>query len=263
MPPSPKRADTPAEPRPGRLSRRRLALFGCAALLALAAALHAPLLTAAARVLVVDQSGTPATHLVLLGGDSRHDRAAAFLRENPAGRILLIEEVPDALVEHGVVPAAHVLDRRALAERGVPERAIEQLGSPAANDWQAMRRLGRWLADHPDARVAVLCDRFASRRLRIVVDAVLPPDAARRVSLRPLANHQYDETNWWRGRVGARQFVYAWLHLAYQRLRGEPPPRPATWDPDRYEAEIGGRRSEVGGRGSEILATSNQQPATP
>ncbi len=245
MSPSPKRADIPAKPHLGRLSRRRLALLGCAAILALAAAFHAPLLAAAARLLVVDQAGTPATHLVLLGGDSRHDRAAAFVREHPAGRILLIEGVPDTLVEHGILPSALVMDRQALAARGVPDSAVERIGDPAENGWQAMRRLGRWLADHPDAQAAVLCDRFASRRLRTVVDAVLPPDAARRVKIWPLARNDYDETNWWHGRIGARQFVYAWLHLAYQWLRGEPPSRPGTWDPDRYEAEVGGRQSGV------------------
>ena len=252
IPSPPKRADIPIKPRPGRLSRRRLALLGCTAILALAAVFHARLLTAAARLLVVDQVGTPATHLVLLGGDGRHDRAAAFLREHPAGRILLIEGVPDTLVEHGILPSAVVMDRQALAERGVPSSAVERIGEPAENGWQAMRRLGRWLADRPDARAAVLCDRFASRHQRTVVDAVLPPDAARRVKIWPLARHDYDETNWWRGRIGARQFVYAWLHLAYQRLCGEPPPRPCTWDPDRYEAEVGGRWSEVGGRRSEV-----------
>ncbi len=238
-PPTPKTIDVSLASNRRRLSKWWVALFACAAVLVLAAVFHARLLTAAARLLVVDQTGRPVTHLVLLGGDSRHDAAAAFLRQNPAGRILLIEAVPDTLVAHGIVPSAEVLDRRALAERGVPESAVETLGEPAENAWQAMRRLRGWLDAHPEAQVGVLCDRFAGRYHRTVVDAVLLPEAAGRVSLWALPHHEYDETNWWQRRTSARQFVYAWLHLAYQRLRGEPPPRPRRWNPDAYEAQIG------------------------
>ncbi len=240
--------------------RRGGGLLVCAAVLVLGVRFYPQLLAGAARVLVVDEremSGAglggdlpsplvprdplggrvksevsaiegspPLRFLVVLGGtaraDHRHDVAAEFVQRNPAGRIVLIEAVPDALVEHGVLPPDHVLDLAALAERGISEEAIEVIGEPADGPWQAMRRLGRWLGDRPGAAAAVVCDRFHSRCLRGIADAVLEPDVARRVRIWALAHRDYNESNWWHRRTSARQFVYAWLHLVFHRVRGEP-----------------------------------------
>jgi hypothetical protein len=232
----------------------RSRLFWGVVALAGLVALHPLLLCGGARLLVVDQPRGAVSHLVLVARDSAADRrhavAADFVRRNPAGRVLLIEAEPDTLVRCGIVPADEVLDRQALAERAVPAAAIELIRGAAADRWQAMHSLQRWLDAHPDARAAVLCDRFDSRLQRSVADAVLTPDAARRVTIWALPKREFDERNWWRTRRGARSLVYAWLSLTFHTLCGEPQEAERNWHPDGDEwGDWGGEEGGEGRRG--------------
>jgi hypothetical protein len=218
---------------------RRLAFLVVLAIgvLVALAVFHSAILRGCARLLIVDQTGGPVSHLVLVDGDRRHDLAADFVRGNPAGRILLIEAGPNTLVECGILPADEVLDRLALVERGVPDSAIELISGSTADQWRAIHALQRWLGEHPDAHTAVLCNRFDSRLLRAVADAVLAPDQAQRVAIWALPNREFDERNWWYTRDSARSFVYAWLRLAFHAVQGESQGGERRWDPDEYEKQ--------------------------
>ncbi len=234
---SPRPEEPPAPPAPRRSGRwtRRLAVLG--ALLLVAGLAHPLVLRALGRVLVVDQPCEAPSHVLLIGGDSAHDRAAELLRDDPRRRVLLIPWRPGRLTRVGLLPPAHQIARRALLERDVPAEAIHVLQGQARSQWQAARLLDDYLAAHPRAEVVVLCDRFASRRHRLVLDRVLDPRRAQRMSVRGLRDRRYDETDWWRVRRGAKEFLTAGIVLTHAWLAGETPPAP-EWDPDEYEREL-------------------------
>ena len=215
--------------------RRVLLVVAALALAGIVA--HRQLLTAAAGLLVVDQTNGKASDVLVLGGDRCHAVAADVLKRNPTGHVLLIEAVPSRLVECGILPAQHLLDRQALKRQGVSESSIELIPGQAESPWDAARLLGQWLRAHPEATTAVLCYRFCSRQQRAILDQVLDPEEAGRVCVWPLADRRYDETNWWQERTTAREFVYAWIRLAAFWMYGEQQSH-GRWDPDAYEQRL-------------------------
>jgi len=206
-----------------------------AAVLATAWLAYPHVLPLAGGLLVVDEPCSDFSHVLLGGGDHRFDIAAELYRKNPSRRLVLIEPCPSRLVRNGIIPSFENICRRELNARGVPNEAVELIPGEARNAWAAARLLRQWISDHPDARLLVLCNRFASRRQRSVLDAVLGPEDAARVFIRGLPDRRYHETNWWQSRCGAREFVFGSLALAYLWCRGEGREDPQQWNPDDYE----------------------------
>lgn len=178
---------------------------------------RAPLLRGLAGLLIADEPDQGATALALLGGDRVHDAVAARVRDGGDVEVLLIAAVPRRLEAFGLIPPHTEIDRRALEGRGVPAAAIRVLPGQARDAWDGARVPRDWLRDHPEARVTVLCDRFGSRRLRIILDRVLGPDAAR-ARVAALADRRYDETNWWRSEAGFTCYATEYVKLAYYGL---------------------------------------------
>jgi hypothetical protein len=195
---------------------------------------HRPLLRLAAGALVADDSDGGAPWLVPFDDGQVYTYAAERCRADAETRVLLIERAPDRLQALVGFPSWAEERRRMLLARGVAARAVEVLPAATEDDWDGARALRGWLADHPGARVAVLCDRFRSRRLRIVFDRVLGPDADRaRVVAVP--DRRYDETNWWRSKDGLVGWWDGFVSLGYTGLIGEGNPPTPLWDPDAYE----------------------------
>lgn len=222
-----------AQTRPRRLLR--WLLFGVL-LLALFLG-RASLLRGLAGLLIADEPDGGATEIVLLRGDRMHDAAAGRVREGRAVEVLLIAKVPLRHEALGVVPLRTEIDRRALEDRGVSASVIRTLPGQARDDWDAARALHDWLRDHPEAQAAVLCDRFGSRRLRVLLDRVLGPDAAR-VHVMGLPDRRYDETNWWRHKDGLAGWWDGAVALGYVWLAGEGDKPRAKWDLDAYERAL-------------------------
>jgi len=211
----------------------RAALAG--AVLAAAWLAYPHVLSMAAGLLVVDEPCGDFGHVLLAGGDHRFDIAAELYCKKPSRRLVLMEPYPNRLVRNGIIPSFENICRCELKARGVPSEAVELIPGKARNAWAAARLLRQWINDHPDTRLLVLCNRFASRRQRSVLDAVLGPEDAGRVFIRGLPDRRYDETNWWQSRCGAREFVFGSLALAYLWCRGESREDPQQWNPDDYE----------------------------
>jgi hypothetical protein len=204
------------------------------ALLVGTALARGPLLRLAARPLIAGGPEAGAAWLVPLDGDEVTERVAECCRAAPEARVLLIQRAPDRLEALGIVPPWAEGRRRVLLARGVPAAAVEVLAGATASDWDRARALRGWLEGHPGARVAVLCDRFHSRRLRLILDRALGAEAGRaRVTAVP--DRGYDETNWWRCKAGLLGWWDGYTGLGYVWLAGEgdrplPPP-----DADDYE----------------------------
>jgi hypothetical protein len=151
------------------------------------------------------------------------NRAAAWQRET-AGTILLIVPRANRLVEIGAAPSFEQTCRRELAKRGVPEGDIDAIRADARNTWGEARALGDWLNRHPQATVSLACSPFAGGRLRYVFNKVLGPHDSSRVRLAPLPDPTSAATAWWRSRPGVKDFMYAWLSLAYTWCCGDDEP---------------------------------------
>jgi hypothetical protein len=181
---------------------------------------HARLLRVLAAGLVVDDRHGPAPVVLILDGDRQFD-AAAELARSGATTILVYRSRPDRLVRMGIVPAGDEMARLELLKRGVFGQDIEILVGESSNRSTIAAVLGKWLADHPDQSVTVLCDRFTSRTWKTVLRRAVEPARARQISIVPLSNRRYDETNWWRSKPGTMAIVNGYIGLAFHSWRSE------------------------------------------
>ena len=138
------------------------------------------------------------------------------------------------LVEVGAVPTFGSLSRSALAAEGVPAWDVDVLLSHGRGDRNFARTLDAWLRAHPGATVLWACPQFRSARVRQILDAVLGPADARRVRVRGLADHRFDETNWWSSRQGLWYFAVGWL-LRLDGWFGDNAPPVEKQSADEYE----------------------------
>jgi hypothetical protein len=210
---------------------------------------HAPLLRFAAGLLVVDDP-LPSTppYVVIFGGDRRFDVAADLCRRGAARGVVLIEGYPERLVREGILPPRHEFAQQTLVSRGVGQDSITILTGGARSEWHAARLLAGWISRRPDASVAVLCDRFESRRQKRIIAAALGADKMRSVSVRALSDRRFDERNWWTSREGVKWVFICAVGAAYDYLCGEPDLSSPDWSPDEYEQTL---RAALPAAGSE------------
>lgn len=206
-------ADSPGLQRPQRARRRwRSVVGGVIVIGILVLWLRNGILTSLASMLVVSESAPDATALLVLTGETRFDEAARFALRDPSHRILIEEPRPGRLVRLRILPSIAEQGRNGLQRRGVPEDQIEVVSWSGENETLASS-LARWLQQHPDVRVLVVCDAFSSRDIRWTFDRLLPPDQARRLALRPLSSQAYGADNWWHSKPGIRAFCRGWTSL--------------------------------------------------
>ncbi|HUG71066.1 MAG TPA: hypothetical protein VMM76_25175 [Pirellulaceae bacterium] len=228
--------------------RHKYSVLLIAILLLLAA--HGRILEFAATALVCDQRLPQGDTIAIVSGDGRFDFAAQAVAEDRAQRILLFEDGFRWLVQIGALPPGHEIDQQHLVTRNVHQDQIELLAGPVTNHWDRAVRLTGWLDQHADGSILLLCDRFESRRVRSILDQVLPESKSERVRIVGLADRRFDETNWWQSRTGVKSFVDAMLALLHSYAVGLPPPvKSNSWDPVEYERRLGG---EVRGQKSEV-----------
>ena len=185
--------------------------------------LAAPLLCwGAARWLICDEPADSASVALLVSGDRVYDAAAEFYRADNDRRLLMIGRRSNRLERAGVLEPDVPL--RLLRQRGVPAETLTGLECDGLDDWQATAVLGRWLQEHPQAHLALLCDRFDSRRQRWILNSVLSAADARRVRVCAIRGKRYDETNWPRsGLEGLLGFLNSSITLAHAVVMGPGP----------------------------------------
>jgi hypothetical protein len=200
--------------------------------------LYRPVLRTAAGALVVDDPWNGSGDVLIIDGDRCYERAAEILRRSASSRALLIERRPERVVRMGIVRSTGDVGRRELAREGIKESSIDVAPGQAGSDWQLVRILGRWLADHHDTHVVVLCRRFSGRVLQRLVDHLLEPSIAARVHVRGLPDEFENETNWWTTRNGIKCVFGAYLRYGYTIAFGENTLDLEDWNPDEYERSL-------------------------
>ena len=130
-----------AEPRKQRSLRRLLAIALLLTGLGVGAWLErAALLQGSADLWIVSDPVTPGDAVVVLGGDLdlRPFVAADLYRKGLAGRILVSQVVEGRSVSIGKLPAHTELNRAVLLNLGVPDNAIDFLGSQTGTLWRRL-----------------------------------------------------------------------------------------------------------------------------
>ncbi len=224
---------TPRPP-PARLKKVALRLLALAAVVCVLYLFRAPLLRVVGGVLVVDETAQPGDVVLLLGADRGYDLAAERYRDGSAPRVLILEGPPGRLVRLGVLDTAGAMAHKALPPRGVTKGGFTVIACPGSGDWNRARGLRGWLEENPDARVAVLCERLNSRRVRRIFRTVLGDELAGRVRWCAVPNREWDETNWWQHKAGVFACVNGYLGLAHVCVYGENPTESQAWNPDQY-----------------------------
>jgi hypothetical protein len=224
-------------------TRRTLLLSSLGVFCIIAWLLHSWLLSGLARLAITDNAKPTATYLALYqenvnGSNSRiYDAVAKAYHEDPRRRILILEPREHTLQKYGILPDFVSLSRQELAQRGVADSAMEEVGGAAPDYWRAVRSLKNWLQDQPDAEVVVYCFRFESRYRSYIAGCVLEPEMAARVSFYAMPTLDFDETNWWKCRDGVKDCMFAHLSLLYARFNGETEEYATSWNPDKFVPE--------------------------
>jgi hypothetical protein len=192
---------------------------------------NAPLLCwGVARLLICDEPADSASVALLVSGDRVYDAAAEFYRADTSRRLLMIGRRSNRLEQAGVLEPDVPL--KLLRERGVPPETLTGLECDGLDDWQAAKTLGQWLHEHPQAPVALLCDRFDSRRQRWILNSVLSAADAKRVRVCAVHGKKFNEANWQSGGLeGLLSFLNASITLSHAMVMG--PGRS-----DRQEADL-------------------------
>ena len=181
-------------------------------------AFHARILRGIAWGLIVDDRRALAPAVLLLDGDRLFD-SAARLYSAGARTMLVYRSRPDRLVRMGIVPRGDEMARRELLKRGVSNQDLVILAGESASRSRIAAALGAWLAEHPDQTVNVLCDRFTSRTWKMVLGRAAGPALAEKICIVPLPNRRFDETNWWRSKLGTLAFLNNYISLGFHWCR--------------------------------------------
>lgn len=204
---------------------------------------HARLLQALASLLVVDQQPAQEQYLWYIGAEKdeqgvSYDQAVELYRTDPSRRILSILPKRTFSERVGIVPTGNAVLHHELGKRGVPNEAFVVIGTDVQNTWEAARSLEKWLIDHPQARIVVLCGRFSGCCLSYILGSVLGDGEMKRVKLLGLRNAVCNETNWWRTARGWKELYAAYVSLVYVRLQGEAQAKQKRFDPEEYETTL-------------------------
>jgi len=230
-----------------RRRRRRWIRWSIIVLFAAVIVFHVPILRGIGRLLIVETAQSRPDALLLMSGDGAYTYAANAARTTPAPLILKPEMTKTRLEELGIAPDRIAEFHRELARRGVPDGQRVVLQGEARNQWEALELVDRWLVPGSPQQVTALCDEFQTRRLKIMVDAVLQARASQ-LGIQPLTDRRFDTTNWWKSRGGIRAVVLGGVSLAIAAIHRGSPAQPTRFDPDEYEAALKAGRDVDPGR---------------
>jgi hypothetical protein len=198
--------------RPRSRWKRRLVIL--AVMAGAAVCFHGRILRSLAELLVVDEPPAAAQAVLMIGGVSRFDEA---VKRHADGTkvVFILRSKPGRLDRMGILPSAEQLTRRELLVRGIPEDDLSLLSAePIANSRVGALLCDR-LRDHAEWHIAVLCDRFSTRKWRMLLRRSGDPQLAARIHLIALPERGFDETNWWRSKPGARAILNGYLRLGF------------------------------------------------
>lgn len=205
------------------MKSRRPLVLGCLILAFAFAGLYLArgrLLPELARWLDVGETPQPADCVMVMpGGEStRPFVAAAIVKAGLAETVLIPEVMTSPVVEEGILPPLHEINRRVLRHRGIPQEDIRILDGSSDSTFGDTRALGAFLDASPEARVMVVTSDYHTRRTRWTVTRLLG-ERARRVTFVSAPTEDFRLDRWWQVEEGFMAVVGEYMKLTYYVLR--------------------------------------------
>ena len=193
-----------------------IALVGAVAWIA-----RGPLLITVAQWWIVSSEPlVPADAVVVLGGgiDTRPFAAAEFYHKGLTRRILVSDVRLSRSERLGILPSQREFNQRVLMQLGVPEDAIEALGSANRNTHDEAVALRQW-TDRTHARSFIVpTEIFSSRRVKWMMESALNGSGAQ-VQVPALDSEEYTRDDWWQHESGLIAFQNDALKYLYYRFK--------------------------------------------
>jgi uncharacterized SAM-binding protein YcdF (DUF218 family) len=200
------------------MSLRRIVQGGALALAVLLYLFRQPLLGAAGRFLVVDDTPASADAIVVLSGSfpDRIMEAVALYKDGFAAKLVLCREPEnpalDRLEELGVrVPRGSDLNRDVAERLGVPAAAIEVVDRAAPSTFSEARQVLRHARDRGYDSILLVTSKYHTKRAAWIY-RYLAGDSTRIIS-RPAREDDFEPDAWWHDRASTRRVL-----VEYQKL---------------------------------------------
>jgi uncharacterized SAM-binding protein YcdF (DUF218 family) len=200
----------------------RGALVLCALLVLLGAATwfeRGPLLRSVADLWIVSDQVGPADAVAIFGGglEQRPFVAAAYYRQGLVRKILVTNIGSSPAERLGVLQSHVETNRRVLLELGVPDAAIESIGSNLSNTYEETLALRAWAERTGAHNIIVPTEIFSARRVRWMLNRVFPDGKIVRVpAIEPLG---YRRDDWWmheRGLIGFQNEIIKYVYYRFK-----------------------------------------------
>jgi uncharacterized SAM-binding protein YcdF (DUF218 family) len=199
---------------------------------------RAPLLRATANAWIIDAPVTHADAIIVLGGGLEYRPfAAAHIYSNlvhrnsalPASQHVSISAFPSPVIlitqpelpptaQMGLTVPEFVTARQVLLKLGVPENAIQMLGTNVTSTRDEALALKTWLTEHHAHSVVIPTDIFHTRRVRWIFQKALRGSRAE-VHVAAVEVPRYTATNWWHHEEGLIAFQNEVIKFGYYRLK--------------------------------------------
>jgi hypothetical protein len=195
---------------------------------------RAPLLRGLAAPLIINESLENADGIVMANGDRIYSEVARFHEGHPQCEILVFRHAAGRLVRLHILPSSVDLAFEQLRNRGIGADRITVL-PVADDDDRPLRTLESWLQNHPRVRLIVLSNAFSSRELRWRLDRRLPAEMSRRLFVRALDSQSFNQSEWWRSKLGVSSFVRCWLGLVLPLLQPDSQLKWHECNPEQFQ----------------------------
>lgn len=174
----------------------------------------------AAQFLNVAEPPTKVDSVLVLNGDpeTRPFVAAAIYQAGLTPQILVTTASPTPASEDGLILPEHEIIKQVLHHRGVPTQAIHILPGEISSTIDEARVLAKFLDAHPNQTVAIVTNRFHTRRARWVFRRVLG-DRSAQLHFVGAPKDDFREHDWWQTEQGTSTYLSEYLKFAYYVLR--------------------------------------------
>lgn len=178
-----------------------------------------PLLTGLAELWVRDEPLAKADVLVVLGGgvNFRPFAAARLYREGWAPKVVATNVKTTHSEKLKLTPSETELCHRVLLEKGVPENALEFVGSEVSSTQEEAVAVADWAKTHGVKTLVVPTELFHTRRVGWCLARQLRGSGIA-VKTRAIRTPEYAVDNWWKSEQGLIAFqnevvkqIFYWL----------------------------------------------------
>ena len=180
------------------------------------------LLTAAATAWVVNEPPIKGAAIVVLGGsvETRPFAAARLYRDGLASKVLVTQVKKSAVEKLGLKRAETEIAREVLIKEGVPESAIELIGTDVSSTYEEVMAVKEWAGAKglsATDNLLIPTNSFCTRRIRWIFGKKLEGSATPKVMEIP--SEDYGPANWWHHEAGLIEFQNEVVKYVFYRIK--------------------------------------------